>query len=104
MMAGDVADVPGGRRAAARKLRRDVDDRDEVELHPPESLRLVKAKESGLVQELLVLADEHAGVLGALRALAQDRHDLARPAHRLVVADAGEIAPHRLRQRADGVR
>ena len=53
------------------------------------------------MQELLVLADEHARVLGRLRPLAQHRHDLARPAHRLVVADAGEIAPRRLRQRAD---
>ena len=44
-----------------------------------------------------------ARVLGPLRALAQDRHDLARPPHRLVVADGGEIAPHRLRQRAHGV-
>jgi hypothetical protein len=41
-----------------------------------------------LVQQLLVVANEHAGVLGALRALAQDRHDLPRPPHRLPVIDA----------------
>jgi len=52
------------------------------------------------MQELLVVADEHAGVLGALGALAQDRHDLARSAHRLAVADTGEITTHPLRQRA----
>ena len=100
-MAGHVADVPGRGRAAARKLRRDVHDRHEVELHPPEGLRLVKPEQPALVQELLVLADEHAGVLGALGALAQNSDDLPRPLHRLGVADAGEITAHRLRQRTD---
>ena len=84
-------------------LGRDVHHRHEVELHAAERLGLVEAEQPGLVQELLVLADEHARVLGLLRALAQDRHDLARPAHGLVVADGGEVAPLRLRQRADGM-
>src|SRR4029453_8264747 len=88
MMAGDVGHAPGRGRAAARKLRRDVHDRHEVKLHPAEGLGLVKPEQPALVQELLVVADEHARVLGALGALAQDRHDLARAAHRLVVADA----------------
>ena len=68
---------------------------------PAERLGLVKPEQPALVQELLVLADQHAGVLGPLRALAQDRHDLARPPHRLAIIDGGEVAPHRLRQRAD---
>src|SRR3954463_11059257 len=59
------------------------------------------AKESCLVQQLLVVADEHAGVFGGSRALAHQRDDLARTAHRLVIGDAGEIAAHYLRQRPD---
>jgi hypothetical protein len=86
-MAGDVAYAPGGGRAAARELGGDVHDRHEVELHATEGLRLVKAEQPALVQELLVLADEHASILGALRALAQDRHHLARPLHRFRVVD-----------------
>ena len=100
-MAAEIADVPRRRRAAARDLGRNVDDRDERQLHAAERLRLMEAKQPGLVQQLLVLADEHARVLGSLRALAQHGHDLARAAHRLVVADGGEIAAGRLRQRAD---
>ncbi|HZD28684.1 MAG TPA: hypothetical protein VE251_08340 [Xanthobacteraceae bacterium] len=60
----------------------------------------MKAEQAALVQQLLVLANEHARVLGALGALAQDRHHLPRAPHRLVVIDPGEVAPHGLRQRA----
>ena len=84
-MAAEIADVPGGGRTAARDLGHDVDQRHEGKLHPAERLRLMEAEQAGLVQQLLVLAREHARVLGGLRALAQDRHDLARAAHRLVV-------------------
>ena len=102
-MAGQVAHVPGRGRAAARQLRGDVHDGHEVQLHPAEGLRLVKAEEPGLVQGLLVLANQHPRVFGLLGALAQDRHDLPRPTHRLRVADAGEVPTHCLRQRACGV-
>ena len=98
MVAGEVADVPGRRRAAAGKLGGDVDDGDEVELHAAEGLGLVEAEEARLVQQLLGVARQPARLFGRWRALAQQRHDLACPAHRLVVADAGEIAAHRLRQ------
>ncbi len=100
-MATEIADVPRRRRAAARDLGRDVDDRDERQFHAAERLRLVETKQPGLVQQLLVLADQQAGVLGRLRAIAQRRHDLARAAQRLVVTDGGEVAADRLRQRAD---
>ena len=63
-MAAEVADVPRGRRTAARDLGGDVDHRHEVELHAAEGLRLVEAEQPGLVQQLLVLADQHARVLG----------------------------------------
>src|SRR5262249_45602794 len=45
---------------------RDVDDRHKVKLHPAEGLGLVKPEQPALMQELLVVADEHAGILGAL--------------------------------------
>ena len=93
-----VSHVPCGRRAAARKLRRDVDDGHERKLHAAERLGLMKPEQAALVQELLVLTNKHARVLGALGALAQDRHDLPRAPHRLAVIDAGEIAPQGLRQ------
>src|SRR5262249_59046929 len=99
-MAGDVPHALGRRRTAARKLRRNIHDGHERKLHPAEGLWLVKPEQPALMQELLVVANEHAGILGALGALAQDRHDLPRPPHRLVVADAGEITTHALRQRA----
>jgi hypothetical protein len=100
VMAGDVGHAPRRRRTAAGELRRDVDDCDEVELHAAERLRLKEAEQPGFVQQLLGFAHQHARVLGRLRALAQNRHDLPRPAHRLDAPDGGEIAPHRLRQRA----
>ena len=101
MMAAEIAHVPRRGRAAARELRRNVHHCDEVELHSPEGFRLVKTQQPALVQELLVLADEHPGVLGPRGALTQDRHHLPRAPHRLVIADGGEIASDSLRQRAD---
>ena len=102
MMAGDVARVPGGGRAAAGELRRNVHDRHEVELHSTEGFGLMKPEQPALVQELLVLAQQHPGVFGPRGALTQDGHDLPRAPHRLGVADGGEIAALRLRQRAHG--
>jgi hypothetical protein len=57
--------------AAACDLGRNVHHRHEIELHAAERPGLVEAEEPCLVQELLVLADQHARVLGGLRALAQ---------------------------------
>ena len=92
-MAAEVADVPRGRRAAARQLGDDVDHRDEGQLHAAEALGLVIAEEPGLVQQLLVLGQQHARVLAFLRTLAQRGHDLARAAHGLVIADVREVHP-----------
>ena len=91
MVAAEVADVPGRRRAAARQLRHDVHDGDERQLHATEALGLVEAEEAGLVQQLLVLGQEYPRVLALLSALEQHRHDLACPAHRLFVPDPGEV-------------
>src|SRR3984893_2256518 len=102
-MAAHIADVPGGGGAAACKLRRDIHHRHERKLHSAECLGLVKPEQAGFVQELLVCANEHAGILGRLRPLAQERHHLPCPPHRLGVVDAGEIPPDRLGQRAHGL-
>ena len=67
-------------------LRRGL-ERDEIELHAAEDLRLVETKQPGLVQQVLVLAQQNPGIFGRLRALAQNRHDLARAGERLVVSD-----------------
>ena len=96
VMAGEVADVPGRRRAAARKLRRDVHDRDEVELHAAERLGLMEAEQPALVQQLLVLADQHRGRLRRFCARSRSTGTISRARRmRLVVADAGEIAARR---------
>ena len=97
VVAGEVADVPGGGGAAAGELGRDVDDGDKVELHAAEAFGLVETEEARLVQQLLGVACQPARLLGRRCALAQQRHDLAGATHRLVVADAGEVAAHRLR-------
>jgi hypothetical protein len=85
---------------AASKLGHDVHHGHEGQLHPAEGLGLMEAEEARLVQELLVVAQEHARVLALLGALAQRRHQSPRAPHRLVVVDAGEIAPGRLGQRS----
>ena len=60
----------------------------------------MEAEQARLVQELLVVAQEHARVLALLGAFAQRRHHGPRAPHRLVVVDAGEIAPGRLEKRS----
>src|SRR5436190_921191 len=56
----------------------------------PAASAMVEAEQARLVQQLLVLGQQHARVLALLRALEERRHALARAAHRLFVADAGE--------------
>src|ERR1051325_2568631 len=97
-MAADVADVPGGRWAAARELRDDVGLGDERQLHAAVALGLVVAEEPALVKQLLVLGKQHARVLALLRALGERRHDVAGAAHRLLVRDVREA------HRKNGVR
>src|SRR5947208_4441112 len=90
VVAAEVADVPGGGGAAARELGHDIDDCLERQLHAAEAPGLVEAEQARLVQQLLVLGQQHARVLALLRALEERRHALARAAHRLFVAYAGE--------------
>src|SRR4029079_1128613 len=73
----------------------------ERQLHAAEALWLVKAEQSRLVQQLLVFAQQRACVLAGLRALLQHRYAFMRPAHRLLITDAREIASLGLGQRAD---
>src|SRR5262249_30513215 len=103
MMAREVAYVPGRRRATARKLGRDVNDRDELELHAPECLGLMEPKQTSLVEELLVLAKEHTGILALLGALAHKWHNRARSAHGFLVIDTREVTTRGLYQRAHSI-
>src|SRR5262249_18263025 len=91
MMAREVAYVPGCRWTTARKLGRNVNDSDELELHAPKSLGLMEAKQASLVEELLVLAEEHAGIFALLGALPHNGHNRARSAHGFLVIDPGEV-------------
>ena len=86
----EVADVPGGRGAAAPELRRDVDERHEVELHAAVALRLREAEEPGAVQVGLGLRQHPPRSLAGAGALAERGDQGARPPDRLVVADVGE--------------
>src|SRR5262245_66296690 len=99
-MAREVAYVPGRGGAAARKLGSDVDDRNELELHASECLGLMEAEQSRLMQELLVLAQEHPGILAPLGALAHYGHNCARSPHGFLIVDTGEVAALGLDQRA----
>src|SRR5204862_427817 len=83
--------------AAAARERERAPLRNEDLLHldvlaagAAEAPGLVEAEQARLVQQLLVLGQQHARVLAFLRALEERRHALARAAHRLFVADAGE--------------
>ena len=98
-MHAEVSDVPARRGAAASNLGRDVEERDEIELHAAPTAGLVEPEEPGAMQVLDRLLRHLAPGLGAERALAQSRHQRARPAHRLVVTDVGEA-----RGRAPGSR
>src|SRR5438094_2839804 len=93
VVAAEVADIPRGRGAAAGELGDDVDDRDIRKRHAAVALGLVVAEEPGLVQQLLVLRQQHARVLALLRALGEGGHEVARAAHGFLIADAGEAHP-----------
>jgi hypothetical protein len=103
-MTGEVPNVPSRGRAAAAKLRRNVHDRYEVELHPPELFGLMEAEQAGLVQKLLVFPEELPGILGLLGALPEDGHDLPRPPHRFAITHTGEITAPGQRLRGNGAR
>jgi hypothetical protein len=92
-----VRDVPARRGAAAGDLGRHVEERHEVELHAAPAPRLVKAEEPGAVQILDRLLRHLAPGFGGRGALAQSRHEPARPVHRLVVIDSGEARARRSR-------
>src|SRR5207249_5377633 len=93
VVAAEVADIPRGRGAAAGELGDDVDDRDIRKLHAAVALGLVVAEEPRLVQQLLVLRQQHARVLALLRALGEGGHEVARAAHGFLVTHTGEAHP-----------
>jgi hypothetical protein len=85
-----VRDVPARRGAAAGDLGGHVEERHEVELHAAPAAGLVKTEEPGPVQIVERLGRHLTPGLGPPGPLAQDGHQGARPADRLVVADLGE--------------
>ncbi len=87
-----VAHVPGGRCAAASKLSRNVDERDEIQLHAAPAPRLHDAKQPRTMQIGLDLGQHAAFVLATLGALAQRGHQLARAGNGFFAADARETA------------
>src|SRR5262249_31290244 len=90
-------DVPARRGAAAGDLGRHIEERDEIELHAAPAPWLVEAEEPGAVQVFDRLLWHLAPGLGSRGALAQSRHEPARPAHRPVVVDFGEARARRSR-------
>src|SRR6266481_1649118 len=86
VMDREIGHVPCGRCAAAADLSRDVEERDEGQLHAAPSPRLVKAEEPCAVELRFRLLRHLAECFGAGRALAERGDQRVRPRHRLVVA------------------
>src|SRR5438876_5699731 len=88
----EIAEVPGGRRAAARELVAEIDVGDEIELHAAPALRLHRAQDPARVQVGDRLRRHHARFLGLGRPPAQHGDEGPRALYRLLVGDAGEAA------------
>src|SRR6266851_7491977 len=88
----EIAEVPRGRRAAARELVAEIDVGDEIELHAAPALRLHRAKDAARVQVGDRLRRHDARLLGLGRSSAQHGDEGPRALYRLLVGDAGEAA------------
>src|SRR3989449_3398520 len=86
----EIAEIPGGRGAAARELVAEIDVSDEIELHPAPAPGLHGAEDPARVQVGDRLGRHHAGFLGLGRPAAQRGHERSRARYRLLVGDAGK--------------
>src|SRR5262249_31204519 len=89
--------APGGARAAAAELDRDAHVGREGELVAAVGARLEDAEEARMLELADRLLGDAALALAALRALAQRRHQRARPPHRLAGAGTARRAAPCLR-------
>src|SRR2546427_6095293 len=88
----EIRDVPGRRGAATADLGGDVEQGHELELHAPPAPGLMEPKEAGAMEIVPRLLLHLSQGLRPVGPLAQDRHEGARPAHRLVVAHVCKAA------------
>src|SRR5439155_3396503 len=86
----EIAEIPGGRGAAARELVAEIHVSDEIELHPAPALRLHRAEDAARVQLCDRLGRHHAVFFGPRGAAAKRRHHGPRAAERLLVGNAGK--------------
>ncbi len=90
VMAGEIADVPGGRRADAGDFGADVDEDADIELGAADAGRLAHAKQAGGMQVALGLVGHAAQLLAGLGPFGEPRHQGAGTLEHFLVAHAGE--------------
>ena len=90
MVRSEIGDHPAHGHIAPREHLRNVEKRDEGQLHAAPDLRLQVTQHSGAVQGVHYRGGELAGLLALRRLLAQERNQLARAAHGFFVAYVGK--------------
>ncbi len=90
VMAREIAEVPGGRRADPGDLRTDVDQDANIEIGATDPRGLHDPEQSGAMQVAFGLVGHAAQLLAFGRAPGQDRRQRARPLHHLFVGNARE--------------
>ena len=90
VMAGQVAEVPGGRGADLGELGADIDEDADIELRAADAARLRDPEQPHLVQVLLGLVGQSPQLLAGLGALGQPRLQRARPRQHFLVTNVCE--------------
>ena len=93
MVAGEIADVPGGRRADAGDLGADIDEDADIEIGAADPGGLGDAEQAGFVQVALGLVGQPPQLLALLGPCGDLRHQAPRPLEHFVVAHAGKGRP-----------
>jgi hypothetical protein len=91
VMRRKIVDHPACGHVAARQHLRDVEVRDERQLHASPHFGLEVAQQPGAVERVHRRRRESAELFGLGRLLAQERNKLAGALHRFVVAHAGKV-------------